>query len=108
MIKYQTDKTIKDIIANNEKDNIIMVFGKGTNCSVCHAIEDRVNKTFPDLYPNLPIHFINIDDSPSFRGQHLIFSVPTLLIFEGSKEVHRESRIVDFNKLYKVLDLLTT
>lgn len=106
MYKYENDLTIKQVIENNPEESVIMIFGKGTNCSVCHAIEARVKQTFPELYPNLPIHFVTIDESPNFRGQYLIFSVPTLLVFQGQKEIHRESRIIDFNSLNKVLSLV--
>lgn len=104
MNNIYTDKDIFDLIDNNK--GIMMVFAKGIECSVCHAIQDRVNKTFPSLYPNLPIKFITIDENPNFRGQYLIFSVPTLLIFKDNKEIHRESRIIDFAQLNKVLNLV--
>lgn len=102
MIKTN-DQEIQKIIDNNE--DLILVFGKGANCGVCHAVEDRINKTFKDKYPNLKIYQLEVDDSPEFRGQHLIFAVPTILVFDRTKEIHRESRIVDFNKLHRLLDL---
>lgn len=103
MINYVKDHEIGDIINNN--DDLIMVFGKGTNCSVCHAVEDRVNKILSPKYPKLKIYYLEVDESPTFRGQHLIFTVPTILLFENNKEIHRESRIIDFTRLERILKL---
>lgn len=103
MIKYVNDLEISDIIANNNK--IILVFGKGINCGVCHSVEARVNSNLLQQFPDLDIYYITVEENPMFRGQYLIFSFPTLMIFDGNREVHRESRIIDFKRLENVLNL---
>lgn len=103
MIKHTNDQEIQKIIEENK--DLILVFGKGTNCGVCHAVEARMNATIVKDYPNLDIYYLEVDKSPNFRGQHLIFAVPTILVFDGNKEIHRESRIVDFAKLERLLGL---
>ena len=103
MIKHITDQEIEQIINNNEK--LILVFGKGTNCSVCHAVENRVNTDLLAKFTNLDVYYINIDENPLFRGKHLVFSVPTLMLFDSNREILRESRIINFTQLEKVLNL---
>jgi len=103
MIKYINDEKLEKVLNENEK--LIMVFGKGENCSVCHAIEDRINKTYPEKYKDLDIYYLTIEESPNFRGQHLIFTAPTLLLFDKNKEIHRESRIVDFSRMERILNI---
>lgn len=103
MIKYVNDLEIEQIIKENKK--LILVFGKGTNCSVCHAVENRVNTDLLDKFSNLDVYYVNIDDNPLFRGNHLVFSVPTLMLFDNDKEIFRESRIINFTQLEKVLNL---
>ncbi|VEU81230.1 thioredoxin [Haploplasma axanthum] len=98
------EKQIEDIISKNK--NLILIFVKGTNCGVCHAVENRINSTFQNLYPTLDIHYLEIDNSPMFRGQHLIFTIPTLLLFYENVEIHRESRIIDFHRLNKMIKRL--
>ena len=102
MIKYVNDKELKEVLSSNKE--LILVFGKGLNCSVCSAVEDRVNSTYPAKFPNLKIYYINIHENPEFRGQSLIFSVPTLMLYFEDKEVHRESRIIDFTKMENVIN----
>lgn len=103
MIKNVNDLEIKNIISNNDK--LIMVFGEGNNCGVCHAVKNRVNSNLLDKFPNLDIYYILVEDNPLFRGEYLIFTFPTLMLFDGNKEIHRESRIVDFNRLERILDI---
>lgn len=103
MIKYVTDNEIENII--NENKDLIMVFGKGIDCSVCHAVENRVNNDLVKKYPNLKVYYVTVEESPIFRGQHLIFAVPTLLLFDRDKEVLRESRIIDFTKIERTLNI---
>ncbi len=102
MIEYVNDNEIKKILEHNEE--LIMVFAKGLNCGVCQAAEFRINNILAKKYPNLDIYYINIDDNPLFRGQHLIFTFPTIMLFENGLEVHRESRIIDFYKLETVIN----
>lgn len=103
MIKYVNDEIIEKVI--NENEDLILVFGKGEKCSICHAVENRVNTNLVKKFPNLKVYYVEIEDNPNFRGQHLIFSVPTLLLFDRNKEVHRESYIIDFTKLERILDI---
>lgn len=103
MIKYINENELTDILNNNTK--LIMVFAKGINCSVCHAVEDRINKTYPNKFNELDIYYLVVEENPNFRGQHLIFSFPTILLFDRNKEIHRESRIIDFNKMERLINL---
>lgn len=103
MIKYINEQELKEVL--NTNDDLIMVFGKGINCSVCHAIENRINSTYPNKYPNLNIYYVTVEENPLFRGEHLIFTTPTIMLFHNNKEIHRESRIIDFRRMERTLDL---
>ena len=50
---------------------------------------------------------IYIDDMDKFRGDHLIFSVPTVLIFSEGKELLRESRYINYDKITRLIDMFT-
>ncbi|NLL68999.1 MAG: thioredoxin family protein [Acholeplasmataceae bacterium] len=104
MIKYINDKELNNILNSNDK--VVMVFLKGNDCGVCQAAEFRINNIMSKKFPNLDIYYLDLDDSPEFRGQHLIFTIPTILLFEGNKEIHRESRIIDFSRLERNLKII--
>ncbi|HHW79174.1 MAG TPA: thioredoxin family protein [Acholeplasmataceae bacterium] len=101
MIKYIDETILKTVLDSNDK--LILVFAKGINCGVCHAVEARINQTYPSKHNKLDIYYLTVEENPKFRGEHLIFTFPTILLFDGKKEIHRESRIIDFNKLDRII-----
>lgn len=103
MIKDVNDLEIKEILENN--NNIIMVFVKGNDCGVCQAAEFRINNIMAKKFPKLKIYYLDITENPLFRGQHLIFTIPTILIFDKDKEILRESRIINFYNIEKLLKI---
>lgn len=86
---------------------LIVVIAKTEHCTVCKPVHARLTdlmKRFPDI----PSYQIDVEHVEAFRGQHLVFTVPTILIFEAGKEILRESRFVDFGRIERLLDLYTS
>ena len=103
MIDYVDEKKLEHIINKNNK--LILVFIKGISCGVCHAVENRINSSYPEKFKDLDIYYATLEESPLFRGNHLVFTIPTLILFDANKEIHRESRIIDFQRLERILKL---
>ena len=49
---------------------------------------------------------IDINEQKEIAGQNLIFTVPTIVIMNEGKEIFKESRFIDFNKIERTLGLL--
>ena len=102
-----------NLITNNqEADKVInkdfvMVIAKSHSCSMCDTILKTMESNIPNL-DKINIHNIYIDDVEEFRGQHTIFSVPTVLIFSKGKELLRESRYINYGKIQRLIDLYTS
>jgi len=102
-----------NIIKNmNEADKIInkdfvMVIAKSHTCTICNSILNTLQNNVPNLN-DIEIHNIYIDDVDEFRGQHTIFSVPTVLIFSEGKELLRESRYINYIKVQRLIELYTS
>lgn len=69
------------------------------SCSVCHAVKPRLI----DLCKRyqLTYRLIDTEKQLDFAAQHLVFTVPTVLLIKDGKEFARESRFIDFEKLEK-------
>ncbi len=101
---------MKTILKNEDLDQMYnnkfsLILTKTKTCSVCGAIKERLEQ-IENNYPDIPFYEIYIEDFPLFRGQFLIFTVPTVLILNKDKEILRESRFVDVNKIANVLNIL--
>ena len=87
--------------------DFVMVIAKSHTCSICNTILNTLQMNIPNLN-EIEIQNIYIDDVDEFRGQHTIFSVPTVLIFSEGKELLRESRYINYSKIQRLIDLYTS
>ena len=57
-----------------------------------------------EAYPSVPVYKVFLEDVQEFQGQQLIFTVPTIVFYSELKEILRESRFIDFEKIERLLD----
>lgn len=74
-------------------------------CGVCKVLYPRLLNELNEFdYPLLKVDATTFTE---LSGQYLVFAVPTVLIIHQQKEVLRESRYIDFNKINRLLNLLS-
>jgi len=93
----------RDIEKIINKD-LVMIIAKTHTCSVCNSILGMLENNLAQ-FKNIEIHNIYVDDIDKFRGEYLIFSVPTVLIFNNGKELLRESRYFNYEKIDRLIDM---
>jgi len=94
-----------DIEQTIQKD-FVMILAKSHTCSACQTLLKSLEHNIPNL-KDIEIFNLYIDDMDKFRGDHLIFSVPTVLIFSEGKELLRESRYINYDKIQRLIALYT-
>lgn len=99
-------ETIKnyDEFLNIIKSDIVVVIAKTKTCVVCKPLSEKL-RIFMEDYPTIPAYQVYLEDVEMFQGQQLVFTVPTILVFSESKEILRESRFIDFEKIRRLFDL---
>lgn len=83
--------------------DIVMIVAKTHACSTCAMINEHLRHTVHRL-DEIEHYQVFIDDMDAFRGKHVIFSVPTVLVFSQGKELLRESRFIDTHKVNRLID----
>lgn len=91
---------VKDVI----KKDFVMIIAKSHTCTACHSILDMLKRSVSNI-DDIEIYNVFVDDLDKFRGEHLIFSVPTVLIFSNGKELLRESRYINYDKITRIIDV---
>lgn len=86
------------------KSEISLVIAKTKTCVVCKPMSEKL-KVFMNDYPSIPAYELYLEDVEMFQGQQLVFTVPTILVFSEGKEILRESRFIDFEKIKRLFDL---
>lgn len=94
-------KNYDQVKAKIALDNAVII-AKTQGCNVCMPVTLRLSEMIK-AYPTIPVSEVYIEDVPEFRGQHLVFTVPTIIVFFEGKEIHRESRFIDWEKLDSIL-----
>ncbi|MCF7927165.1 MAG: thioredoxin family protein [Candidatus Izimaplasma sp.] len=82
----------------------ILILAKTHTCSACKTIEALLKQNVNNI-DQIETSAIFVDDNDEFRGKHLIFSVPTVLIFNRGKELLRESRYINYDKITRLIKM---
>ncbi len=86
------------------QQELILVIAKTKTCSVCKPMTAKLLHFLTD-YPQIPAYEIYLEDVEMFQGQHLVFTVPTIIVFSNGKEILRESRFIDFQKIERLFEI---
>lgn len=92
------NENLEEILCSIKNSKMSLILTSTKDCGVCTAINPRI-KNLVSKYPNINYKHIYIDSMKKASGEFTIFTVPTVIIFAQGKEVHRESRFIDFEKL---------
>ncbi|NDL67427.1 thioredoxin family protein [Anaerotalea alkaliphila] len=84
------------------RESPLVLYFTSEGCGVCQAVLPRLL----EIAGEVPVAKIGVDSLREVAGQHLVFAVPTLLVWHEGKEILRESRFIDFNRVERVLYLL--
>ena len=93
----------KDINKIINKD-LVMIITKTHTCSSCQTIAKTL-ETNMQYFHEIESYNIYVDDIDKFRGEYLIFSVPTVIVFSNGKELLRESRYMNYAKMDRLIEM---
>lgn len=98
LVLIQTKEHLKQLMA--EEEGLILYFSS-EDCKVCQAV-------FPKLMDLAEAYLvkvakISVTEQMEIAGQSLVFTVPTVLIVYQGKEILRESRFIDLQKVERAL-----
>lgn len=91
-------KDLDTILKEIENNQMTVLIASTKDCSVCTAIKPRITQIL-NQYKKVKGIYIGIDSLPEASGEFMIFTVPTIILLIEGKEVHRESRFIDFKRL---------
>ena len=73
-------------------NNATVVWFNGPDCQVCSDLKPKVARLLSSDFPQLARFQVDCVQHPDIAAQHLVFSVPTLLVFFTGQETLRKSR----------------
>lgn len=82
-----TDETFADAIERPQTPAIVDFWAEW--CPPCHAIAPAFEELAAQYAGKVTFAKLNTDDSPETPGRHGVMGMPTLILFEGGREVGR-------------------
>jgi thiol-disulfide isomerase/thioredoxin len=95
IINYNEFKTLMNL-------DLVVLIAKTKTCNACKPIATQLELFMKD-FPLVKLVELDMEEMDEFRGQHVVFTVPTILVFSKGKEIVRESRYIDWNNLHRLL-----
>lgn len=77
---------------------LTLLYFSTPTCNVCKVLRPKVEALLAET-PPWHFEYVNTEASPEIAGQHLVFTVPTLLLMADGREVARLSRHFGMHEL---------
>jgi len=68
------------------------------DCNVCKVLRPKVEAMISE-HPPWTFTYVNLNESPAYRGKWMVFTVPTILLLADGKEMNRFSRYIHLDEL---------
>ena len=95
-------QSYEDFETKKGDNNLFGLYFKSDDCSVCGPFLDKLIKRLR-MY-NIDLYIVNISKSREISGQLSVFTVPTFILINEGREILRESRFIETDKIIRVLD----
>ena len=82
---------------------IELIFFSGRNCSVCKVLKPKLFEALKN-YTSVKTQIIIAEDDPKITAQHLVFTLPVVLILFDHKEYYRFIRSFSVDEVIEKLD----
>ncbi|MHB2151064.1 thioredoxin family protein [Calditrichota bacterium LG25] len=73
------------------KHPIVVAYFSTESCNVCKVLRPQVRQIC-EQFDVVHFEYVDIEKAPELRGQFLVFSVPTIIIFVEGREHKRLNR----------------
>lgn len=82
---------------------IVVGYFSTESCNVCKVLRPQVRQLVENI-SGAHFQYIDTEKSPMLRGQYLVFSVPTIIVFVDGRETKRFNRYLSLQELQDYLE----
>ena len=91
-----------DLIQNSDKPVLVDFYADW--CTPCHALGPVLKDVASHYSEKVKVIKVDIDKNPVVSSTYKIISIPTLILFHKGEILWRQSGVIPFNALKKVID----
>ncbi len=82
---------------------IELLYFTGKSCNVCQALKPKLLEEVCQNFPEVQIRVVDVEEEREVAGQHMVFTLPVVIINYEGKEAFRFARSF---AVYQVLEKL--
>ncbi len=94
-----------------QKNIITVGYFSTETCNVCKVLRPQVRQIC-SKFDDVHFEYVDIEKAPELRGQYLVFSVPTIIVFVEGREHKRLNRYMSLqefeNELTRIVEILNS
>lgn len=83
--------TLQEIEQKVNEKPVVVTYFSHDECNVCKVLRPQV-KDMVERFTQADFVYVNTKESPEASGQHMVFAVPTIIVFYEGREARRFSR----------------
>lgn len=99
MLMVKSLQEIEDLVSAN---SYVLLFVGDSACSTSRALDNKIEE-FGEKHSQVKILYTILAAMPSLASKYMVFVAPLVILFANGKEVYREGRFVEFEKLEKLI-----
>ncbi len=85
---------------------IELLYFSGEHCSVCKVLKPKLLSSVTEQFPDIPFKIIDVEQQQELAAQHLVFTLPVVLIMVDGKEQYRFIRSFSVGEVLEKLNRL--
>lgn len=94
-----------EILETLRSSKAIVAYFSTPTCNVCKVLRPKVEEMVRDT-GGLTFVYVDSERHPAAAGQHMVFAVPTIILFLEGREMRRYSRNLSLDDLARSLSLM--
>ena len=98
--------TLQEIQQKVDEKPVAVAYFSHDECNVCKVLRPQVREVVHQ-YKDTNFLYVNTKENPEASGQHMVFAVPTIIVFYQGREAKRFSRHFSMQDFKSLLDRMT-
>lgn len=82
---------------------IELLYFTGKGCGVCQVLKPKLLEALEKDFSKVQIQIVDVEEKPEIAGQHMVFTLPVVIIKLHGKEVTRFARSFSVHRVLEQL-----
>jgi len=101
---YQEIESLEKYNGTIDQNDAALIYFSHEQCNVCKVLKPKIEELITENFPKIHLFYCDTIKYPEIAAQNSIFTVPTIIIYFGGKELYRKSRNIGIVELESLIE----